>query len=256
MKTKEYSFPVRTEPLFAGKLKLEDKMAIIREDTNESLGIVSKHYGLLKHQDVVESFREITKGQDVEEKIELQKNGAQLFATYTFPNQKLEVAKGDLVSMKLIAKNSYDSSSSFQIMLGAYRLVCSNGMVIGSQFLKFSQRHFEETIQIDIPELREHVTQLTSKFQNSLPTMQKMVNTNMYQSITDTLEIEVKNKNIPKYLCKIAEETYEKNTDKTVWGYFNSLTYSVSHEMKKDMPIARNYYLQNAWESAERLLTQ
>lgn len=256
MKTNEYDFPVRTEQLFAGKIKINDRLAIIREDTNESLGIVSKQYGLLEHKEVVNSFRNILKGQNVEEKIELQKKGAQLFATYTFPSSNIEVTKGDIVSMRLIAKNSYDSSSSFQIMLGAYRLVCSNGMIIGSHFFKITQRHFTDSIKIDIPGLRENLTQLTSKFQNSLPVMQNMLETKMSQSITNIVEREVKNKNLPKYLAERIEENYEKNADSSVWGYYNAMTYSITHEMKKDKPTARNYYLQRAWESAETLIKQ
>ncbi|MCP6727386.1 MAG: DUF945 domain-containing protein [Patescibacteria group bacterium] len=256
MQTKDYSFPVKTEPLFAGKLQIPGKMAVIREDTNESLGIVSKHYGLLEHKVVINSFRDILKEHKVEEKIELQKNGAQLFATYTFLDTQIKVAEGDFLSMTLIAKNSYDSSSSFQIMLGAFRLVCSNGMIIGQQFFKYNQRHFTDNIQIDMPELKENLTQMTAKFKNSLPIMQRMVDTEMSQSITDILEREVKSKNLPKYLGDIAEESYETKADFSVWGYYNALTYSITHEMKKDKPAARNDYLQRAWESAETLIAQ
>lgn len=255
MQTKDYNFPIRTEPLSAGKIQIPDKMAVIREDTNEPLGIVSKHYGLLEHKAVVDSFRDILKEHKVEEKIELQKNGARLFATYTFTDTQIKVAEGDLISMTLVAKNSYDSSSSFQIMLGAFRLVCSNGMIIGKQFFKYNQRHFTDNIQIDIPELKENLVRMTSKFKNSLPIMQRMIDTKMSQDITELLEREVKNKNLPKYLGNAAEESYEKNSDFSVWGYYNSLTYSISHEMKKDKPTARNYYLQKAWEAAETLIT-
>lgn len=255
MKTKEYSFPIRTESLFAGKIQIPDKMAVIREDTNEPLGIVSNHYGLLEHKEVVNSFREILQGQKVEEKIELQKNGARLFATYTFLDTQIKVAEGDLISMTLVAKNSYDSSSSFQIMLGAFRLVCSNGMIIGKQFFKYKQRHFTDSIQIDIPELKENLTRMISKFNDSLPIMQRMVDKKMPQNIVEILEREVKYKNLPKYLGNAAEESYEKNSDFSVWGYYNALTYSISHEMRKDKPTARNYYLQKAWESAETFIT-
>ncbi len=251
MNTKEYDFPVRTEPLFAGELAIPNKIAVIREDTNEPLGIVSKHYGLLEHKEVVNSFRNILKGQKVEEKIELQKNGARLFVTYTFPNSEMKIAKEDLVTMRLIAINSYDSSSSFRIMLGAFRLVCSNGMIIGRHFFKYNQRHFVDNIQIDTSELKENLTLLTSKFKNSLPIMQKMFDTKLSQNITNIIENEVKNKNLSKYLGEEAKKYYEKNSDYSVWGYYNALTYSITHEMKKDKPTARNYYLQKAWESAE-----
>ena len=42
---------------------------------------------------------------------------------------------------EIVLVNSYDGSSSLKIMLGIYRLVCSNGMIAGSTFGSFAVRH-------------------------------------------------------------------------------------------------------------------
>jgi hypothetical protein len=42
---------------------------------------------------------------------------------------------------ELVIVNSYDGSSSLKIMLGVYRLVCSNGLVIGSTVNQTRIRH-------------------------------------------------------------------------------------------------------------------
>lgn len=47
---------------------------------------------------------------------------------------------GDFVPEILLA-NSHDGSSSFQISAGVYRMVCSNGMVVGNDLLSESIRH-------------------------------------------------------------------------------------------------------------------
>ncbi len=47
---------------------------------------------------------------------------------------------GGVVPQALL-RNSHDGSSGFQMMAGFYRLVCSNGLVIGQDFVRISIRH-------------------------------------------------------------------------------------------------------------------
>ncbi len=42
---------------------------------------------------------------------------------------------------EIIMGNSYDGTSQVYMMMGAYRLICSNGMIIGVTFGKFNNRH-------------------------------------------------------------------------------------------------------------------
>jgi len=42
---------------------------------------------------------------------------------------------------EILLKNSYDGSSSFQLMLGIYRMVCSNGLIVGQTFNAIRVRH-------------------------------------------------------------------------------------------------------------------
>jgi hypothetical protein len=45
------------------------------------------------------------------------------------------------VKLQLLVTNSHDGSSSFSIRLGIFRLVCSNGLVVGSTFESVTLRH-------------------------------------------------------------------------------------------------------------------
>ena len=45
------------------------------------------------------------------------------------------------VKLQLLVTNSHDGSSSFSIKLGIFRLVCSNGLVVGSVFESVTLRH-------------------------------------------------------------------------------------------------------------------
>ena len=42
---------------------------------------------------------------------------------------------------EIILKNSYDGSTSFQIFLGIYRMVCANGLMVGSTYETLRVRH-------------------------------------------------------------------------------------------------------------------
>ena len=58
--------------------------------------------------------------------------GSKSIWTWTFPKTEVEIRKGDFVHPELIIKNSYDGSTSVDIMGGAFRLVCLNGLTIGN----------------------------------------------------------------------------------------------------------------------------
>ena len=45
------------------------------------------------------------------------------------------------VKLQLLVTNSHDGSSSFSIKLGIFRLVCSNGLVVGTTFESVTLRH-------------------------------------------------------------------------------------------------------------------
>ncbi len=248
-----YDFPVELAPIKANNIVIPKKVAVIRTDTNKPVGVVSNLYGLLKHKDVVDSFREALSNQRYEEKIEVIKDGAHLFATYKLPEIQYEVKKGDFVAMQFVAKNSYDGTKSFSLMLGALRLVCLNGMVIGKEFFSYTQRHISAGITfVDTGNLKDRISELISHFKNSIPVMTQMSNTKLdlsNESLFDDNKLL-----IPKYLLTSAKEIFEKRADDSVWEYYNSLTYAISHNLKKDRPQTKIDYTKRAWTIASELL--
>jgi Domain of unknown function (DUF932) len=45
--------------------------------------------------------------------------------------------------LEAVIRNSHDGSSKFEFMLGAWRLICSNGMMIGTSFADFTLMHLQ-----------------------------------------------------------------------------------------------------------------
>jgi hypothetical protein len=54
---------------------------------------------------------------------------------YCFHEIKVDLTEGDPVNPEIHLFNSYDVSWPFTLILGAFRMVCSNGLVIGKKFL-------------------------------------------------------------------------------------------------------------------------
>ena len=65
--------------------------------------------------------------------------------TMGFQRHMVSFTKPSLVEsdkrFNLVLYNSHDRGSAFQLRGGIYRLVCSNGMVIGKDYMSFSHRH-------------------------------------------------------------------------------------------------------------------
>lgn len=249
---KEYDFPVELIPIKANEILIPKKSAVIRTDTQQSIGIVSSQYGLLKHKDIIDSFRKALSDHKYEEKIEINKNGAHLFSTYRLPEIQHEVKKGDFVAMQFIAKNSYDGTKSFSLMLGALRLVCSNGMIIGNEFFSYSQKHMYGISSSNSLVLENRIVELITYFKDSIPVMKRMSDTKV--KVPNEILFNQKYLSLPKYVINSAKEIFEKKQANTVWEYYNALTFVISHNLKKDNPQTKIDYTKEAWSAASKMI--
>lgn len=256
MEKNTHDFGVSLQPIYLDSSKeIVGRKAVVRDDTGQVLGILSQNYTLLKHADVIDAFRKALESYSFEERIQVAKDGAHLFATYKLNAIKVEVRPDDLVSLQFVVKNSYDGSSTLQIMLGAYRLVCSNGMIVGKNFFNFSQKHVGGSNDIKIEKIRERIENLIAQFNEVLPHLQEMSRTFATPGDdVDALFSKEAVKGMPAYLLEAAKEEYLRAEDRSVWGYYNALTFAISHAMKRESPVAMLNYGKVAWQVAQRNL--
>lgn len=258
-----YDFPVALKPVYLGNEQgnydqIPNKQAVVRTDTMDTLGIVSTEYGLVKHSSVVDSFREAGKKYHVSEKVGLTNNGAQLFYQMTFPKVETEVSKGDIIRMMMIVKNSYNSMNSLQVVFGAFRLVCTNGLIIGTKFISFHYKHIGNVGGFSEENLSETL-QLKDKFESYIDVFGKqapMLTAMTKKSVVPQGDIlfDSKKVNLPNYLLQEAKQSFEKEKDQSVWGYYNSLTYAITHKLKKQNPNQAIDYGTRAWKMAEQIM--
>lgn len=212
-------------------LKTEDGLrvpnkAIIREDTNRVLSVMSHEYKLIKHEEVIRDFEKALAGEISDRKITLCRDGAVFFARYLTPRVKsIEIKKGDIVRFGVEVFNSYDGSLPVGFVFTAIRLVCKNGMTIPKSIARISVRH------IGNPDL----TNIRDGFQKRLPLYLKSSDRwSEWSNITPTEELvdTFLKYNFGKRHQKMFGDLYKQSQDKTVWGLYNVFTRYSTHDIK------------------------
>ena len=202
---------------------------IVRDDTGEVISCVTDSYKLIRNQEVVDATLPAMK--------EL---GAKLSAVEVFSNartswkftlpDKVKIAKDDWVNPEVTIKNSYDGSCELQAFGGAYRLVCSNGLVIGYALEKKSQRHIIGSMKNieDIPFMIESVILAT-----------KQVFTNEFPLLVDT---KLNSRHIPTVMKEFPTQVMESLTQsllgkrpRNYWDLLNCATWVATHAMKRNV---------------------
>jgi len=74
-------------------------------------------------------------------KCELINDGARALVGFFLPELTYQFPDGDIIDYHLYFKNSYDGSWAFDFTAGFFRLVCSNGLVVGEITSRIHRKH-------------------------------------------------------------------------------------------------------------------
>ena len=162
-------FSVKREKLYRKDRTDTGYDALYRNDDGTQLSVVSRDYRLVRHREAIDFVHHMLDDLGIEHRkvrSDLGRNGGKLFYEIQLPEYRFNAAadgikntaldgsaRTDELVPRLIVKNSYDRSSSFQIIYGGFRLVCQNGMLIGEKIHEIKILHRGE--EIDYEELRE-----------------------------------------------------------------------------------------------------
>lgn len=145
--------------------------AIVREDTDLIVGIVSKSYKPLANQTYFATVEtalreaipeELSEGVLVRDRVA--GVGSWTQREYVFPafaealvNTSYETKYG----MRIVAWNSYDGSASAGLMLGLIDFMCTNGVIVGRDIAKEMKRHTTKLDAIHfLPRLRQNLSEI------------------------------------------------------------------------------------------------
>ena len=227
------NFPIREEPLITNSNLETGFKAVINENTNSVIGVATHKYHTIPNADVQKFFDEQIisyfpkkVAESISVQVFLPHNGGKYIKKYQINGEeyKVEIKENDFVSPTISTYNSYDSSLAMGFDIGAYRLVCSNGMMIGQNFGSKKMRHYvtcsPEVFQKDLADAMIKYLEITSKWK-------QWVNIPMTMSdATKYLEKEIVSEKKSNEI--IAQ--FEREQEKTMWGFFNSITWVISHQ--------------------------
>ena len=156
-----YLFDVGREPLVLRNGQPVGMDALYRGDTGKVLSVVSPKYQLTTHRQADEFVTKLLDSQGIvyePGKYAVAFNGNRFFKEYRFPGLKFVPGESsgngnqtaldgdslDTYYPNIIVRNSYDKSSVLDFQYGAFRLVCTNGLIVGHMVQKFSIKHIQK----------------------------------------------------------------------------------------------------------------
>ena len=201
---------------------------IVREDTGAVLSCMTDEYQLVENKRVMKYADPIIKkNKGVVKEALTFNNGARTRVKWSFPSHKVNLGKNENIEPQIIFDNSYNGTVGVNIMSGAFRIVCSNGLVIGVVIGKYRNKHSVYNISLD--DLESVIYDTMEKT--------KMIFKDDFQILFDT---DLKEKHIIKFIKMFPIQANEVITGrliadkpKTYWDLLNVGTNVLSHNMNR-----------------------
>jgi hypothetical protein len=237
---KKRSFPHVTEqPVTWGKdyLRSADHYkAVVDSETQTVFSIVTTSYRLIRHEEAIgEIERAITKASmfgSYEISTSFSPDGGRMRRTYRFPEISVRISGGDIVNPELHLLNSYDGTWPLMVILGAFRLVCKNGLVVQDTFLCFRKRHI---VQLDQIYLEEEVSTALRRFELQTEQWKRwlayQLTPKTYGRVMKAMRFGKKaRQGIEHRIVQEAEDVDQNHFPIiSIWLFYNILTWHITH---------------------------
>ena len=244
MDFKSIDFKVERQDLFTKSGIAVDKQAIVRTDLNTVLGVVSPDYFIVTHKEaldkatsVVEQFEDLKL-----ENIATTKGGSRMYAMYQSQKEyiigNLDTGKPDNIKLRLTLNNSYDGSLKYGFTIGAYRLVCKNGLRTGQDIFAVKQKH---TAGLIVDNIMRSAREAVRYFHDKVIPGWKIMN---QKEIVVSDVLKQLEESLPDRLFKEVSERVEQKKKSTLWELYNDFTEVVTHEEKYNKSYSRNDKIQ------------
>jgi len=208
---------------------------IVREDNGKVLSCMTNDYKLVTNETVLKYASPIIEksGGKVKE-VKSLSNGAKSIMTWNFPKEKVNIGKNDDLTPEIIIKNSYDGTVGLNILAGAFRLVCSNGLVIGIIAENYKNKHSVYNVALDDIEsvIKRTVDKTKLIFKDEFPILKdnKISEKNIVNFI----------KMFPLQANQIITQRLIADRPKTFWDLFNVGTNVLTHNMNRNAESTHN----------------
>ncbi len=224
-------FKVHEVPIQIEGVKNSDEYKlIVRDDTSEALSCMTRDYRLVSNEEVLEkSLPRIEERGGVLTECKTFGNGARTNWTFQFKNNPVTLYDDELYP-QINIRNSYDGSLSVSVLGGVFRLICSNGAIIGKIFEHHSEKHSIWNKKI----LNGHISDMV---ENTIDNMEHVFN----EEFPVLFNTQVNEKHIVKVIERMpslynesAVNYFMAHNPKTYWDLFNMCTWVFTHVANRE----------------------
>ena len=240
MLIKKQTIPSATyAPVFVGEDKsqaVQYRAIVNKDEPDQIFSIMTSRYKIVNHSEALQLADEaIARNPEFGEsakKIFLLNEGGKMEVKYTFPEVDVDIdGRGDIVNPQLIIRNSYDGGWKFGIMLGAFRIICSNGLVVGKKIYMLKQFHYEnlllENIAVELEKAMHNFsiqTKIWEKWVDRITTKDEFddVITKLNPSQKESAHI----------IEEVGKEENLRKGQLTLWMLYNIITAMITHQSR------------------------
>ena len=203
---------------------------IVREDTGDVLSCMTNEYKMVTNQQIIDIAKPVLK----EHKAELVEvvslgDGQKTVWKWRIPGYTIKISDGDLLNPEIIIKNSYDGSLQVHILAGAFRLVCSNGMVIGITLGQKNYRHSVNNINLNKDKIESVIEKTINHTMDVGKEFEILANTKLNEKhIIKLVEL------FPFQMSEYLVQYLVANKPSNYWDLLNTSTYLSTHKMKRE----------------------
>ena len=201
---------------------------IVREDTGDVLSCMSDNYKLVKNETIIKAAEPIiNKYKGKLKEVNVFGNVHSTHLSWHFPNHFVKIGKNDEMTPEIVIGNSYNGTVGVNIIAGAFRLICSNGLVIGIVASKYKNKHIQSNVSLDDFDnvISETMDKTKLIFKEEFPILQ---GTNFKdRHIINFLKM------FPIQANEMVTQALIANRPKSFWDLFNVGTNVLSHHMNR-----------------------
>ena len=201
--------------------------AIVDSNRNP-IAVVGSKYQLVQNSVLIPQFEVALKqsGLDlsgIKRKVQISANKARTVVRYTLPNHEMRVGNrnDDIVNLEISLLNSYDGSWKFQSMAGAFRMLCTNGMVVGDNFAHFYGKH---TKNLDTQKAIMNIRHSLDTYNANIDGWNRMAKASITpDDVAKFFEQVATSESMLEYVTT-KHMKYVDEVGNNVWAVFNALT--------------------------------
>ena len=213
--------------------------AIVNPETEKIISVVGSGYKLEHNDEVYPKFEDAIRLSSLNttgmtRDVQTSHGEGRTVVSYTFPEHRVSIKEGDEMDLTLTVLNSYDTSWRFRSLMGAFRLLCANGMIVGDTLAEYSGKH---TASLDTDRaIKDLGIALDIYLQNAdawkeYPKI--AVTTKQVDSVFANLA--KGSKTMLKMLDNTFNNIYKEEMGNTLWALYNTLTDWSTHAKVKNL---------------------